>query len=436
MSHTPHARTLAVTLLVQVLKHHRSLSEVLDSKFDIPDTRDRAFVQALCYTVLRFYPRYQAILDPRLAKPFKAKDFDLYLALICGICQLLDMRVAEHAALADTVEIARQVGKPWAVGLLNGVLRGVQRTLASCQTAWQDAQPSIYYAHPAWWLERWQRDWPDHWQSIAKANLQPPPMTLRVNGLQSSVEDYLAQLHAVGLEAERAPHTTCGIILREAVEVSRLPGFAQGQVSVQDGAAQLAAPLLECAPGMRVLDACAAPGGKLAHILEMYPDCQVWAVEQDHRRVGLIHDTLQRLRLSAVVKPGDASEPATWWDGQLFDRILLDVPCSACGVIRRHPDIKYLRRLSDIAVLAATQQKILQNVWPLLAPSGRIVYVTCSILDDENTQQIVTFVQQTSDAEIIPIQSSWGIAQTVGRQVLPGQQQMDGFYYACLRKNH
>ena len=428
------ARSVATRLLQQVIGQRRSLSEITDAGLGkLPDPRDRALVQALVYGTLRWLPRLQAILGQLLREPMKPRDADVEALLCLGLYQHLALRIPPHAATAATVEVAHGLGKPWAVGLVNAVLRNFLRQQES-MLATVDSQPAARYLHPAWWLERFQQDWPADWTQLAEANNQQAPMSLRVNRLQGGREAYLAALAAVEIAASPLPHSALGIQLTEPVDVGSLPGFASGQVSVQDAAAQLAAELLAVPPGARVLDACAAPGGKTAHLLEMQPSAQLLALDKEETRLVPLRENLQRLGLQATVRVADAARPASWWDGQPFQRILLDAPCSASGVIRRHPDIKYLRRASDIAVLAAQQQQLLTALWPLLAPAGLLLYATCSVFAQENVQQIQQFLAQHPDAEAVALPTTWGRPQAVGRQILPGDDDMDGFYYALLRK--
>ncbi|MDH5182955.1 MAG: 16S rRNA (cytosine(967)-C(5))-methyltransferase RsmB, partial [Gammaproteobacteria bacterium] len=293
---------------------------------------------------------------------------------------------------------------------------------------------SSHYAHPQWIISALKKSWPQHWSAILEANNVYPPFTLRCNARQVQRDDYLQQLEEVELSATTTAHTEQGITLEQACPVERLPGFDQGRASVQDGAAQLAAQLLDAQAGERVLDACAAPGGKLAHILERQPDCQVIAVDIDAHRVERIEQNLNRLQLSAKVVTADVAATEQWWDGEAFDRILLDAPCSATGVIRRHPDIKQLRRAEDIAQLADLQAKILDALWATLKSGGQMVYATCSIMAEENHLQMSQFLLRHKDARELPLEVTWGHACEVGRQILPGEDGMDGFYYAILHK--
>lgn len=433
-------RFAAVQVLNQVLQTGQTLPTVLaEVSSKLPQASQRALVQEICYGVLRWLPRLDFILDALLQKPIKAKDMELRPLLLVGLYQLIYMRVPDHAAVSESVAVTKKLGKPWARGLVNAVLRNYQRRAEELNKL-ADDNPSAHFAHPPWWLQRLQTDWPTHWQAIVTANNQPPPMTLRVNAHQTSRDAYLQQLRQADLQAEPTPHTTEGITLTEAVPVEALPNFQTGAVSVQDGAAQLAAPLLNAQAGERILDACAAPGGKTAHILESQPKlAMLTAIDKAPHRLTPLRENLQRLRLEnnthIQLITADASDPEAWWDGVQFDRILLDAPCSASGIIRRHPDIKVLRRPSDIDSLAKTQRDLLCALWPLLKSGGMMLYATCSVLPQENTQLIMSFLAAQPDAKLQAMNPAWGHDTEAGQQILPGEDGMDGFYYACLIKS-
>jgi len=313
------------------------------------------------------------------------------------------------------------------------VLRRYQREQAVLDAA-AEAEPVARHAHPHWLLTRLQQDWPDDWQAVCAANNARAPMTLRVNTLRGSPADYQQRLTEAGLAATSQPHAPAALVLTEPTDVAALPGFAAGDVSVQDAAAQLAAPLLDVQAGQRVLDACAAPGGKTAHLLENNPSAELVALDNDAARLDRVAETLARLQLAARLLHADAGQVVDWWDGKPFDRILLDAPCSASGVIRRHPDIKALRRAVDIDALAAQQARLLDALWPCLAPGGKLLYVTCSVLAAENGRQVKTFLARTPDAAALPLAADWGRPAGHGRQILPGEADMDGFFYALLVK--
>ncbi|EIJ41653.1 ribosomal RNA small subunit methyltransferase RsmB [Beggiatoa alba B18LD] len=428
------ARQVALTVLLAVIHQRHSLSESLDKHLPhLMDGRERGLAQAICYGVMRYLPQLQCILQQLLSKGLKEKDIDIEIILFIGLYQLLFMRVPAHAATTASVELTRFVHKAWATGLVNAVLRACLRQQTALLEIVEQA-PVSRFAHPAWWLEKFQQDWADNWQAIAQANNQHPPLTLRVNERKTQRADYLALLQTHGIQATPVPFTQTGIFLENALDVQQLPYFQQGWISVQDGAAQLAAPLLDVQTGMRVLDACAAPGGKTAHLLECSNPCELVAIDNQMARVDTMRQGLQRLELVATVLCADAGEPATWWDGQLFDRILLDVPCSASGVIRRHPDIKHLRQANDISALLAQQARLLTVIWSLLKPNGKLLYATCSVFSQENHLQLQHFLQSHPDALAVPLKAEWGHALPVGRQILSGEFNFDGFYYACLVK--
>jgi 16S rRNA (cytosine967-C5)-methyltransferase len=394
----------------------------------------RALAQELSYGTLRWYYRLDALLCRLLPKPLKARDIDLRCLLLAGLYQLDKLALPQRVAIHETVQAARTLNKGWGSGLVNAVLRNFQRRGSELE-ATVAATDQSHYSHPAWLIRMLQADWPDDWKAVMHANNERPPFSLRVNQLRIARADYLALLDRLGLKATPLPHTAHGILLDRAMQVEDLPGFSEGLVSVQDGAAQLAAGLLQLESGLRLLDACAAPGGKTAQILEAAPRLAgVTALDIDPGRLERTAATLARLSLQAELVQGDAAEPAAWWDGRQYDRILLDAPCSATGVIRRHPDIKLLRKVDDIENLANRQSGILQAQWPLLVPGGILLYCTCSVLADENCRQVKQFLQTHADAAELQVNAAWGRRCEHGMQILPGENEMDGFYFACLRK--
>jgi 16S rRNA (cytosine967-C5)-methyltransferase len=337
---TSQPRKIAALLVQRVLDQGESLGSLLGAQLArLDDPRQRALAQELVFGTLRWSYRLEALLARLLRKPLKKKDRDLHALLLVGLYQLLILEMPAHAAVSETVEVARQLGKDWAAGMVNGVLRNAQRQSAALLKAVQDTA-SARWSHPDWWIERLQQDWPENWQQILKAGNQRPPMVLRVNRLQTERDDYLQQLQVSGIEALPLPFTESAIQLEQPVGVDSLPGFREGRVSVQDGAAQLCASLLDLQAGQRVLDACAAPGGKTGHILELAPQLEsLLAIDVDETRLQKVRENLQRLHLDAGLLAADAGDPQAWWDGKPFDRILLDAPCSASGVVRRHPNV-------------------------------------------------------------------------------------------------
>lgn len=425
-------RLIAARIIDEVLDGH-SLSE-LDSKLTmVNDERDRAFVQAICYGVCRYFSRLDIILSKLLSKPLKAKDSAVYALLLVGLYQLMDMRVPPHAAVAETVNATVALKKNWAKGLVNAILREYLRRKDNIMEE-INADLESEYAHPLWWIEAVRAAWPHEWQAILQTNNQLPPLALRVNEQKISRTKYLSKLTAQHISAEIIAKTPQGIILTTPQAVEELPGFSQGEVTVQDGAAQLAAQLLTLKPQQLVLDACAAPGGKLTHLLEIEPLIECVAIEKETKRLASIKENLARLKLTAKCINEDANEVSKWWDGRLFDRILLDAPCSASGVVRRHPDIKLLRKASDIPKLQAVQKKLLQSLWPLLKPGGLMVYATCSVFPAENNDILREWSAAQTDCVEVKIDADWGMACDIGRQILPGMDGMDGFYYAKFTK--
>ena len=397
----------------------------------LASAQDKAFVQALCYGVCRYYHRLDFILGLLLEKPVKVME--VKALLLIGLFQLNYMRVKPHAAVSETVQAARSL--PWARALVNAVLRNYLRKQAELEQQ-ADSLKTAATSHPDWLIQSLERDWPGQAEALLLANNQPPPMALRVNLNKTNTEAYLLLLSEQGLSGQMLGFSPTGIILDKPVPIEMLPHFVDGWVSVQDGAAQLAASLLDAKAGHRVLDVCAAPGGKTAHLLELQPKItELVAVDIDENRLLRVEENLRRLNLKATLITADAGKPESWWDGTPFDRILLDAPCSATGVIRRHPDIKLLRQVTDIAALAQSQKAILSAIWPLLKSGGLLLYATCSVLKQENEAQIQDFLATHDDAVELPINDeSWGIPRSCGRQILTGDASMDGFYYARLVK--
>jgi len=422
-------RAIAALILEKVIYGGTSLSQLLTE-----DSASDPMVRDLCFGTLRWHERLTAILDILLTKSLKSKDKDVECLLRVGLYQVLYQSTPEYAAVNETVAAVKGLRKPWAVKFINGVLRTFLRRKESVLHQ-IEAVETAHYAFPQWLLDAVREAWPEQWESILKQSNERAPMTLRVNLSQHTRDEYQAMLQAEDIQSTAHPLVPSALILEKPMSVFELPGFNEGLVSVQDAAAQLAAFLLACEPGMRVLDACAAPGGKTGHLLEHTANINVVAVENTEMRLLRIGENLERLGLEAEIVLADAGEPGEWASPG-FDRILLDAPCSATGVIRRHPDIKVLRWQEDIAELHAQQHKLLNTMWDLLNPGGRIVYATCSILPSENEAVVAGFCASHPDAHVQPITDvDWGIAQQYGRQVLPGVDAMDGFYYAVIQKN-
>jgi len=420
------SRAAAAIILTDVIKHGKKLDEALNTI-----SEDKPFVQVLSYGVCRYYHRLLAIAKQLLDKPLPAKNHDILALLLLGLYQLIYLDTKPFAAVNECVAAAKQLGKPKMGGLVNAILREFQRQQEGL-LANAEQHLEAKYSHPRWLIEQLKTAWPQDWQMILINNNRLPPMTLRVNQQCIGRDAYLAKLRDNNIAAVACLYSKIGITLQTPVAVTALPGFAEGEVSVQDEAAQFAPRLLDIQAGQYILDACAAPGGKTCHILETQPNVELLALDHHKTRCQRIQENLNRLQLSAILHTADAARPETWWDGKPFDRILLDAPCSASGVIRRHPDIKLLRKRNDIKALIQTQQQLLKKLWPLLKPGGILLYATCSLLPQENTQVIERFLSHQQDAKMLPITAAWGKATSVGRQILPDD--MDGFYYAKLAK--
>ena len=397
---------------------------------------DRGFIKELCFGTLRWFDQLEFLLARYLDKPLKQKDADISILILVGLYQLHHLGTPPHAAVSETVNATVELDKAWAKPLVNAVLRRSQREYQQGKPE-PERHPGAHYSHPTWLLDRIRSDWPEQWQTILEANNKHPPQHLRVNLLRRARDSYLEDLERTGIPAQPLDLTPCGVHVTKPVDVNALPGFGDGDgyVSVQDAGAQLAAGLLDLRPGHLVLDACAAPGGKTAHILEAQPQITgITALDADEKRLTLLRATLSRLALDATVIRADAATTETWWDGRPFDRILLDAPCSATGVIRRHPDIKRLKLPAQVPAMQASQAELLAALWPLLKPGGTLLYSTCSVLREENDRVIEAFLESHPSARPEMFRASWGIATEYGRQLLPGMDDTDGFYYAVLIK--
>ncbi|MDH3746844.1 MAG: 16S rRNA (cytosine(967)-C(5))-methyltransferase RsmB [Gammaproteobacteria bacterium] len=430
-------RAAAAETVDAVVSSGRSLDDALAAfeKRIAPD--DRPLLRMLCFGCVRHHWRLQGWIDELLDRPLKKRDSVIRALLAVGLFQLIETRIPDHAAVSQTVEAARLLRQPKYAGLLNAILRRFMREQMSEQPP---ASDPARYDHPEWLIAAIRRDWPDDWEGILATNNERAPMWLRVNRRRGSRESYQQRLQAASIRASSMPGLDQALRLHEPAPVIELPGFAAGDVSVQDAAAQIAAPWLLGNCSGRLLDACAAPGGKSAHLLELGAGGDaLTCIDIDPGRLQSVNENLRRLDLTATVRAGDASKPGEWWDKKPFDGILLDAPCSASGVIRRHPDIKLLRRATDIDVLARRQGEILSALWPLLAPGGRLLYVTCSVLADENDAVVGAFLDACEDAREDDMLQNNNIRdvmrrKTFGYQILPGTAAMDGFYYACLVK--
>ena len=423
-------RVKVVKQLIALFAKGRSLSELAEN---IQKEDQAPLIQAMCYGVARYYIQLDFAAKQLLSKPMKEKDQDIYLLILIGLFQMMYMRVPDHAAISETVDAVKAFKKPWAKGLVNAILRNFQRKKETLlKTIEQNEQAKFSY--PVWIIDKVKKAYPNTWEQILHAGNEQAPMTLRVNQSSVTTKDYLKLLNEVKITGNESSLVESAIILEQAVPVTKLPKFKEGFCSVQDAAAQLAAGFLKVEPGMRVLDACAAPGGKTSHLLESVNAIQLTAIDNVASRVEKIHENLNRLHLKASVKCADVLDSDAWWDGELFDRILLDAPCSASGVIRRHPDIKHLRLETDIEALVKLQSAMLGKLWGLLKPGGLLLYATCSIFPEENNEQIAKFIKKHSEAKEVNLMIKEEKTSFIGAQLLPGELNSDGFYYLLLQK--
>ena len=429
----PDTRALAAKGLADVALRGASLRDVMERNARrLADPRDRALLMALLSEGARWWLRFDAAVDGLLEKPLRHKDPAVHALLVLGLVQLEILQLSDYAAVAATVEATRTLGRPQLAGLVNAILRRWQRERDSL-LARLDAKPQTRHAHPAWLAAALQRDWPQQSDAVMAADNREPPLMLRVNRQRSGRQALIDQLQGAGYAASAHPWLSDALVLPHSTDVTRMPGFEDGFFAVQDGAAQVAADLADLRDGLRVLDACAAPGGKACHLLER-ADIDLTALEFDAARAERIRQNLMRLRLNAKVVIGDAGAPKGWWKGQPFDRILIDAPCSATGVLRRRPDVRLHRRESDIAAMHAQQRRILAALWPLLAPAGRLVYITCSVLRAENEAIVGELLATQPDARATAFTLPAGQAAGVGWQILPGDGDLDGMYYAVIEK--
>ena len=427
-------RVVAAEAIGQVLRG-RSLSTVLPKYSQKVADNDQSLLKELCFGTLRWYPQLQAIVNHLMSKPIKDKEREIQALLACGIYQLMYMRVADHAAINETVAATVKLKRLWAKGLVNAVLRNFQRQQQQITEQLANAA-EFETAHPQWLINRIQKAWPEQAREILTANNLQAPMCLRVNATHCSRDDYLKLLAEKEIQASKTEHSSVGIWLNSPRDVTELPGFEDGWVSVQDESAQLAASLLDVQPDHVVLDACCAPGGKTCHILESEPKlAALTAIDLEASRLERCKDNLQRLNLQANLIAADVGAIEEWWDNNPFDRILLDAPCSASGVIRRHPDIKLLRKDTDIDNLSKIQTELLEKVWKTLRKGSMLIYATCSVLPQENDQVVAQFLATNNDASLVKIEADWGIATDFGRQIFPSAKGGDGFYYSRLQKN-
>jgi len=431
-------RALAAKCCYGVIDKGRSLGDELPKQQDKVAIKDKGLLQEICYGVLRYLPELENDVRALMQKPLTGKQRVFHFLLLVGVYQIKYMRIPDHAAINETVAATSALKNRHMKALLNGVLRNFVRAQEATATNNSPAtlSDSITYNHPSWFIKKVQQAYPEKWQQILNENQQKPPMWLRANQLHCTSVDYQKLLATAEISIKSLEPLSQAIELTRPTDVTKLPGFEQGWVSVQDGAAQQAARLLDCQPGDIVLDCCAAPGGKTCHILEQTPTiASMTAIDVEASRLVRVEENLTRLGLTAKVITADAADSKSWWQGQQFDRILLDAPCSGTGVIRRHPDIKWLRKSNDIDALVILQQQILKEIWSLLKPGGILLYATCSVLPQENNEQVESFIENNADAKLLSMDcAKTDNNKVVGWQLLPGEQNMDGFYYAKLLK--
>ncbi|TNG01813.1 MAG: 16S rRNA (cytosine(967)-C(5))-methyltransferase RsmB [Gammaproteobacteria bacterium] len=428
-------RVQAARALLKVINDHHSLDDILpDYNMVLSSSRDQALMNALCYGVMRWYEKLNCWLKILSSRPLEKLQREVHVLLLLGLYQLKFTRIPEHAAIDTTVDSTRHLKISRAKGVINAILRNFLRQQSRLEKQVDD-DPVCRYAHPEWLLRQLQHDWPDDWEAIADANTIQAPMILRIDASRMTARQYLDQLTDLGLSAASHPYAKNALVLQEPVAVDVLPGFSSGLVSVQDAAAQLAVDLLDIKSSCRVLDACAAPGGKTAQILQetVSSPVQVDALDINRKRLQKLENLFTRIGKTARTLQGDAAKPDTWWDGKPYDRILLDAPCSASGVIRRHPDIMHHRRPKAVQNIIHRQASILDAMWKILSPGGILVYATCSVFKDENENQINRFLLRHTSAALMPFDLGWGRGD-IGRQILTGESNMDGFYFARLIK--
>ncbi len=433
-------RALAAKCCYSVIDKGRSLGDELPKQQDKVAVKDKGLLQEICYGVLRYLPELEHDVRGLMQKPLTGKQRVFHFLLLVGVYQIKHMRIPDHAAVSETVAATGALKNRHMKALVNGVLRNFVRARTAANATASVDEPvlpiSIQYNHPGWFIKQVQQAYPNKWQQILNANQQKPPMWLRVNKKHNTSSNYQKLLEIAEISINSIDSLSQAIEIKRPTDVSKLPGFEQGWISVQDGAAQQAARLLDCQSGDVVLDCCAAPGGKTCHILEQTPDIEsMTAIDVEASRLVRVEENLTRLGLTAKVIAADAANSKSWWQGQQFDRILLDAPCSGTGVIRRHPDIKWLRKASDIDALVLLQRQIIKEIWSLLKPGGTLLYATCSILPQENSEQVEYFLENNTDAKLLNIDSiEEENKNAIGWQLLPGDKNMDGFYYAKLLK--
>jgi len=416
------ARVIAHQAICSIVLKKQSLS---DDIFPF-ESNDLSYAKSLTFGSIRFYHHLNDVITPRLKRPLEKKNLDIHCLLILGAYQLIHSDTPIHAAVNETVDVAKVIGKPWAKGFINAILRDIDRDRKIIENTKHDS-------HPSWLIKKLKQNYPKNFQEILNENNKKAPMIIRVH--PSIDRDYYQQqLQEINIFSHPSTIAPQALILNDAVSVTKLPGFESGSCYVQDTSAQLAAQLISPKKGELILDACSAPGGKATHLAELCPNAKIIALDIDKQRLLKVEENLERFKNhNIIIQHGDARDHE-WWNGKLFDKILLDAPCSSTGVIRRHPDIKLLKKPRDITQITKTQSLILENLWELLRPDGQLLYATCSVLKDENVYQISQFLEKFKDAKNEKITLQWGVGD-IGKQQLP-HNEYDGFYYAKLIKHH
>ncbi|MAS82900.1 MAG: 16S rRNA (cytosine(967)-C(5))-methyltransferase [Legionellales bacterium] len=429
------SRIIATQIISQVFENKLTLTHALQNNESFKQSgNDKALIQEICYGTFRWYVQLEYILNHLLEKRIKKKDSQLKYLMIIGLYQLRFMRIPAHAVVSETVNTCKKIKMEWAKNLVNAILRRYLRDTKIFDPNVNNGY-SFNTSHPKWIIKQLRLDWPEEWESILEANNQHPPMYLRVNQLHQSRQEYLIKMEKAGILGKITPYSKQGILVEKPVDVGLLPGFSEGDVSVQELAAQFSVKLLDLKPRQTVLDACAAPGGKSSHILESQPNLEsLTVIEKDFGRAKRLSETFMRLGLNATIKVSDINDLENWWRNELYDRILLDAPCSATGVIRRHPDIKTLRTYAEVKVISALQMQLIETLWKTLKLNGLLVYVTCSIFKQENSELIKQFIGKNENCVLKNIDAEWGENTGYGKQILTGQSNMDGFFYSCLKK--
>lgn len=431
-------RALSALIVQRVCYHATSLTDAFLIPEFKPYNDDNAFVKELCFGTIRFWIQLQAILKQLLEKPLKNSDKDIECLLCVGLYQILYMRIADYAIVDETVTATRALKKAWASKLVNKILRmTISDTFQSTLSQLKEKSITTQYAHPNWIIDKIQSDFPEYWSDILNNNNKKAPLFLRVNSTKTTLEKFQQKLLKQKIKSEEVSGLSCAIKLTEAMPVEKIPGFSEGLFSVQDVSGQKVLDYLDLNEDHRMLDACAAPGSKTTHILENFPNIKLTAIDISENRLKKIKENCLRLRVSQQhlkLIAADASDVSSWWNKELFDRILLDAPCSASGVIRRHPDIKILRKKTDIKNLSEQQSNLLEKLWETLKTEGKLIYTTCSVFSDENEKVIEEFLASHTDAKTIPINNKWGINLKYGQQVITDDLDRDGFYYCVIQK--